>query len=243
MSTQIILPNEADFYRFMEIHGPGSIGGKRNYLTWLRYVANEYNPDFNTFNEHDLDNIYIQLKATQSTRERYSSNSATSDIKSALNKYMQFISSRVVPKNVLDDIDPFLISNDTVTRTEIETRLGQGSYRKKLIEIWGECAVTQLGRVDLLLASHIKPWRDSNDYERVDPFNGLLLNPQLDKLFDKGYITFTDEGEIVISDLMTSDELMAIGVKKTMRLYKVEPKTLIYLAYHRKNVFIQPSFF
>lgn len=206
-------------------------------------MASEYNPDFNSFSEQDRDNIYRQLKATQSTRERYGSNSATSDIKSALNKYAQFISSRVPSKNILDDIDSFIIGNNTDARTEIETRLGQGLYRKKLIEIWGKCAVTQLRRADLLLASHIKPWRDSNDRERVDPFNGLLLNPQLDKLFDKGYITFTDDGEIVIADLITNDELLVIGVQRTMRLYKVEPKTLIYLAYHRKSVFIQPSFF
>ena len=80
-------------------------------------------------------------------------------------------------------------------------RLNQCKFRKELIQYWGGCSVTGFTDEKLLIASHIKPWRNATDKEQLNPFNGLLLIPQLDYLFDKGYISFSDSGKIILSDL------------------------------------------
>ena len=80
------IANEATFFRFMEENGPASDGGKRNYLSWLRYVNELYEVDFVNLTANEVDDIFQTLRRTQGTRERYTSYSAVSDIKSALNK-------------------------------------------------------------------------------------------------------------------------------------------------------------
>jgi predicted restriction endonuclease len=70
--------------------------------------------------------------------------------------------------------------------------------------LWGCCAVTEVDDTALLVASHIKPWRDCSNSERLDPYNGFLLLPHLDHLFDKGFISFEDSGEILISSALSS---------------------------------------
>jgi hypothetical protein len=80
-----------------------------------------------------------------------------------------------------------------------KSRKGQGRFRKRLIALRRGCYVTGLNVYDLLKASHIKPWKDSNNIERLDEYNGLLLTPNLDALLDAGYISFQDDGSIMIS--------------------------------------------
>jgi len=181
--------NEADFFRFMERNGPNSDGGKRNYLSWLRYVNELYNPNFDSLTKNVVDEIVQQLQETQQIRDKYTTKSAISDVKSALNKYLAFVSSEERESNIVTDIQTVIGGIDITKQTEIETRLGQGRYRIQLIDIWRKCSVTEFDRLDLLIASHIKPWKVSSEKERIDPFNGLLLTPNLDKLFDLGRST------------------------------------------------------
>jgi putative restriction endonuclease len=116
----------------------------------------------------------------------------------------------------------------------ISARIGQGKYRSKLITYWGRCAVTGYSDVRLLVASHIKPWRDSNNIERLDPHNGLLLLPNLDKAFDLGYITFSEKGSITISDFIEAPRIL--GINKKMKI-KLSNEHQDYMAYHRERVF------
>jgi putative restriction endonuclease len=118
--------------------------------------------------------------------------------------------------------------------TYISARIGQGKYRSKLITYWGKCALTGYSDVRLLVASHIKPWRDSNNIERLDPYNGLLLLPNLDKAFGFGYITFSENGSIKISDFIEAPRIL--GINKKMKI-KVANEHQDYLAYHRERVF------
>lgn len=232
------LSNEAEFYRFMESNGPNSDGGKRNYISWLRYVNELYRPKFSSLASDNVETIYQQLKQTQASREIYTSDSSVSDIKSALNKYVAFVSSDNSSVEIADDIYSLVPPVDTKVKREIECRLGQGQYRTKLIEIWGKCSVTEFERVDLLVASHIKPWSLSTPSERVDPFNGLLLTPNLDKLFDRGYISFKNSGEIIISRLLTESDLMRLNISKSLHLYKIESNINCYLEFHRKEMLL-----
>lgn len=116
----------------------------------------------------------------------------------------------------------------------ISARIGQGKFRSKLISYWGKCALTGYSDVRLLMASHIKPWRESDNIERLDLYNGLLLLPNLDKAFELGYITFTEKGVLKASDFIETPRIL--GITKKMKI-KVQDKHQDYLAYHREYVF------
>jgi predicted restriction endonuclease len=101
-----------------------------------------------------------------------------------------------------------------------------------MISIWGECMVTGCTNSDLLIGSHAKPWKDSDDEERIDPFNGFLLTPNLDKLFDRGFISFSDDGDIMISDHLSEDDIRVMGLRYDMSV-KLSERHRPYLEYHR----------
>jgi hypothetical protein len=121
-------------------------------------------------------------------------------------------------------------------REAIQTaRVGQGRFRKDLLDYWqGACAVTRLPLPDILKASHIKPWRVSSNAERLDPFNGLLLLPQYDELFDAGWISFRDDGTMLVSRVLAKTSLPLLGVQAGARLARVDLRHRPFLEYHRK---------
>ena len=86
----------------------------------------------------------------------------------------------------------------------------------------------------MLVASHIKPWRVATDLERLDPYNGLLLIPNLDKAFDSGLISFDDKGKILISNALSDPEKLGINTDLKVSLHSENKE---YLSYHRENVF------
>ena len=121
----------------------------------------------------------------------------------------------------------------------ILARNGQGLYRDRLLAAWGgACAVTGLSEPDFLMASHAKPWKDASDAERLDGANGLPLIPNLDKLFDKGWISFADDGSILLSSALSADACVTLGVDATTHLLKpLNAAQQTYMAYHRDHVF------
>lgn len=123
----------------------------------------------------------------------------------------------------------------TEKETLVLARIGQGKYRKELIEIWKGCAISGYYGTSLLVASHIKPWSHcSNKKEKVDHYNGLLLLPNYDKLFDKGLISFEDDGSILISNSLCDPEVFGIDDSIKINLKKRNKK---YMRYHREQVF------
>ncbi len=129
----------------------------------------------------------------------------------------------------------------TLTETEreqiVKSRVGQGEFRRNVIRLWGSCSVTGLVNIGLLRASHIKPWKNSTNEERLNPFNGFLLTPNYDVLFDKGYITFKNDGQIIISKKISSFVLEVFDVKEDLKLRNVYPKNKEFLNFHRSEVF------
>ena len=119
----------------------------------------------------------------------------------------------------------------------VRARVGQGVYRQALLKHWQGCAVSGVALASMLRASHIKPWRDATHLERLDPFNGLLLTPNLDQAFDQGLITFTDEGDVVIAQALTTELQLALGIKPQCRLRRLHDRHLNYLAWHREHIF------
>ena len=129
-------------------------------------------------------------------------------------------------------------SHETEIEALYQARRGQGTFREKLLKYWQHtCSVSAISLSGILKASHIKPWSESNDTERLDLYNGLLLNPTLDALFDKGLITFSNDGEVLHGKAVES-QLGALGITETMRLKRIEEKHLKYLSWHRANVFV-----
>jgi hypothetical protein len=119
----------------------------------------------------------------------------------------------------------------------IRARRGQGRYRQDLERVEIGCRVTGIIDRRHLRASHIKPWHVSNDQEKLDPNNGLLLAPHVDHLFDRGYVSFTDEGELLVSKALNPVVLSTWGLTVPMRKEAFSEKQRVYLAYHRKSVF------
>ena len=144
-------------------------------------------------------------------------------------------------KSDIDELEKCLSSKtDPEKRTEIETlikaRLGQGSFRQNVLEQYPSCPLTGLDIQPLLIASHIKPWSVCNNNERLDPFNGLMLAPNIDALFDKGLITFDTDGTIKIHPTINPENQKRLGIFPDMQL-KIEPESEKYFEYHRNHVF------
>jgi hypothetical protein len=141
-----------------------------------------------------------------------------------------------------DDIASHAQELAQVDRTErdllVRARVGQGRFRDDLLELWSGCAVTGITVPELVKASHIKPWRVSSNSERLDRFNGLLLVPQYDHLFDRGYITFDDRGHLHASPAIVTLPARLLGIEMNARLQKVAREHLPYLKYHRHEVFL-----
>ena len=113
--------------------------------------------------------------------------------------------------------------------------MGQGYYRQKIIERWeGECPVSGLSIIPILIASHIVPWSQSNDEEKLDVNNGILLSPNVDALFDKHLISFENDGFILISDKVSREDRDALGVSESMRI-SVSEGMIPFLEKHRQK--------
>jgi putative restriction endonuclease len=145
--------------------------------------------------------------------------------------------ARVTEQSIVEDIKIAYGLSETEKEAIIKSRRGQGIYRVNALRLWNTCSVTGFTKANVLVASHIKPWKFSANAERVDHFNSLILVPSLDKLFDKGYISFDLNGKISISDNIHQPDLERIGVSARMRLRDVPEETKTYLAYHQEYRF------
>lgn len=134
-----------------------------------------------------------------------------------------------------------LASNSALGATESEqlamARVGQGLFRKRLQQIEKACRLTGLSAVKHLRASHIKPWRDSTDAERLDGNNGLLLSPHVDHLFDQGYLTFEADGRVVFSRTLERSVIRLWGLASVQSAGPFNRKQRHYLEYHRAHIF------
>ncbi|WP_458527259.1 HNH endonuclease [Onishia taeanensis] len=140
-----------------------------------------------------------------------------------------------------DDIERHIRNRTDLEATEKEqlvlSRRGQGRFRRALESIEPRCRITGLADKRHLKASHIKPWRDSSNSERLDGNNGLLLTPHIDHLFDQGYISFSDKGEILLSASLSQDAAQTFGVRASQATGSFTVEQQAYLAHHREKVF------
>ena len=118
----------------------------------------------------------------------------------------------------------------------VTSRVGQGYYRQQIIEKWeGKCPVTQSELLKILISSHIVPWSECNDKERLDVDNRILLSPNVDSLFDKHLISFSDNGQMIISERLSGEELKKLGIPVGVTI-KVTEGMKKYLQRHRERL-------
>jgi len=119
------------------------------------------------------------------------------------------------------------------------SRMGLGDFRKGVFKIWGDkCAITRSSQPELLRARHIKPWRDCNNEERLDPHNGLLLSPLYDSAFSSGLVSFDFSGRLILSSAVSNFQWDLLGLRRTAWLEHLKEEHQPYLAYHRQHVFL-----
>ncbi|MBO6304136.1 MAG: HNH endonuclease [Selenomonadaceae bacterium] len=139
-------------------------------------------------------------------------------------------------KNNLGQEEKFKIKREEEIK---KTRTGQEKYREKLLMQCHYCPFMMISDERLLIASHIKPWAASNEKEKIDPYNGYILSPMYDKLFDKGFITFTDDRHILLSNCISSYTWKRINLKNDVFVENlpIDDKRKEYLKFHRQSVF------
>lgn len=232
----------------------GSGSNKDNsYLNAIDILSNILNKDIYGEDSFDiLNELYKDLlKEQKNLNGKYYHSDAPSYGKNgfysaAINSYIKFLKEHndyYVDKEFLGNDEEIIIEDirdskdlsTTEKQTIILSRLGQGRYRSALIKLWKSCSISNYNNPDLLIASHIKPWKDSTNKERIDKYNGLLLLPTYDKLFDLGYISFGDSGKIMLSKKLKDYD--KIGLSESMKI-EIKEENKKYLEYHRTEVFI-----
>ncbi len=101
------------------------------------------------------------------------------------------------------------------------------------------CRVTGVNKKKHLRASHIKPWSQSTDLEKLDGNNGLMLSPHIDHLFDRGFISFNDDGELLLSKKLDPNVMLLWKIDISINVSEFNANQSIYLEYHRNNIFLK----
>ena len=122
----------------------------------------------------------------------------------------------------------------------IKARKGQGVFREKMLNKYHKCIITGITDSRLLTASHIKPWRASDNIERLSSENGILLSPLYDKLFDIGLISFNDEMQIRISSELNRNDIdiKDFDLKKKF-IINPSDELISNMKYHRSKIFVR----
>lgn len=139
-----------------------------------------------------------------------------------------------------DLIEQGIKSDESISHTEreqlVRSRIGQGKFRRVVQNIEKACRLTGVSDERFLIASHIKPWRRCSNAERLDGHNGLMLTPHVDKLFDRGWISFSYDGHVLISE-QAKAVAEAWGLADAPIAGSFSPKQQAFLKYHREKIF------
>lgn len=141
----------------------------------------------------------------------------------------------------LDSVKTDAALVETEKHAIVLARRGQGLFRQRVVAIERRCRVTGVTQSDYLRASHSKPWRDSTNEERLNGENGLLLTPDVDLLFDRGFIGFDDNGDVLVSPVadVHSFEKMGLTASMLKNVGRFSEGQKAFLRFHRDNIFLQ----
>lgn len=242
------IDNREDNYTLKLIIGPGNQEIRNELYTKAKENPDLYNIHRNHLSEQ-FTTIYSTKILTQAQFSSYSleqlkkhiAESLEDFIKCDLNPLCEGLRSQqqIELENQLLDIitdDNFDNLEETEKSTYMKARLGHSKLKQKLIEKEKCCKVCGLSDTRFLIASHIKPWSKSNNHERLDLNNVLLLCPHHDAAFDKGYITFDQDGMILISSELTLETRALLNLNPKRKV-ELTDKQSEYILWHRENIF------
>ena len=135
------------------------------------------------------------------------------------------------------EIEAKRLEGDLETIQLTKSRRGQGIFKANVRLVEDHCRITGVDNIKHLRASHIKPWSSSNNEEKLDGFNGLLLSPHVDHLFDRGFISFEDSGGLLVSKELNPQVLKQWSIPADQNVGTFHSKQLQYLDFHRKAIF------
>jgi hypothetical protein len=141
------------------------------------------------------------------------------------------------------DIDDDVTITDTEKTAIIRARRGQGLFKDRVMKIEERCRITGVSNPVHLIASHCKPWRDCSNEERLEGENGLLLTPSIDHLFDRGFIGFEGNGDLIVSPVAhpPSLERMGLNTKSEVNVGGFTTGQKHFLEYHRDMVLLKTA--
>lgn len=116
-------------------------------------------------------------------------------------------------------------------------RIGQGVFRANVLQLESSCRLTAIANPRYLIASHIKPWRLCEGLEHIDGHNGLMLTPNADHLFDAGLMSFSNEGQPMLSHSVSNALFASLGLGRDIQVRTFSTKQKHYLDYHRNHIF------
>lgn len=231
---------QPDFFRYMLEEGHIARKTSRDYIWRLRFLSQHYLID-ESMSEDRIEKILAEEDVRRVGRETYSTRKAISDFRGGLRKFLSFAKSDYIKRkqdSIISQIKEVECTK-TITETErtavLQARVGQGKFRRQLVNYWHGCSVSRCDVTWMLVASHIKPWRVADNVERLDVYNGLLLLPNYDKLFDLGYMSFTPSGKVVYSRLLDGNDKRVLNLSDDLCLSRVEARHKRYLKYHNEN--------
>jgi len=154
---------------------------------------------------------------------------------------LESVSSVTRRERIEEDRVAEILCDKSISETEkeqlVRARIGQGRFRSAVHKIESSCRLTHISDLAMLRASHIKPWRDSSNFERLDGNNGLLLAPHVDHLFDGGWITFDKSGRLVLSSRLPEGIMRKWNLPESADTGSFNEDQMKYLSYHRDRVF------
>lgn len=193
--------------------------------------------DFKTSHKCSWENYSQYLRIVRQLKDMLAESISSEVTLLDAHSFAWILSSNMHGENKLANVKDYLSLSGTERDAIVKSRIGQGQFRDSLINYWSACAVTGCKDARLLTASHIKPWKDSEDAERLSLYNGFLLSPALNACFDAGFLSFDDSGNILISNELDENDMVALGIHREMQIPKLESEHKQFLAYHRENIF------
>ncbi|MCB0704284.1 MAG: HNH endonuclease [Saprospiraceae bacterium] len=220
------------------------VWGKNGYMVDARYFMLNNQIDSKTLHEKianflpekysPLNKVGLTVKANQGYLYEISDKAANAIIELARINYLQIPDDSGL---VSESSEIYQVPDQTSRRGLVISRVGQGAYRRRVLERWNyKCAVSKSSTKEILIASHIVPWREATNEERLDVHNGLLLSPTYDALFDRYLISFDDDGKIMLSKSIRKEEFLILGVNGKERIDNLTERNMYYLKRHRDKL-------
>lgn len=232
MQTNTVLANSS-IYKYS--HAVGSISNDmldENIISKSLYAMNAIELDISIAN--------IIHTPSFSSKNKTGNNMYSNALKNYRYFTYNTVDNTETETNIIENINRDSTLTVTERKTLINARVGQGLFRKALVEKYNsECIITHINNPKLLVASHIKPWAISDNSERVSVENGLLLSPTFDRLFDCGLISFRDNGRMLLSSFVGKENLPRLHLGKDLTYdLKASCSMLKNLEYHRDVIFV-----